>query len=205
MTFTLNQAIEHLYSSVLRRDEALPPMERTIIFDDATIEKPWGWILFYNNEKYYRTRNASDAHVGAGPLFFNRHNGEVRKFGSGCNLDAEIYDYEMELEACGSYWCLSLSNGQSRQETILKIKQLLRVETATARNMIPSLPHPLFTGIRRHLDWMKRQFDNAELLSHISLEPEHPNCKHFEIPRRFEHVSNISAYHAYHDDWRPDW
>ncbi len=61
---TLEQAIERVYSEVLHRDSADPPEQRTIIFDDLTIEKHWGWIFFFNNEKYYQTRNPADAQSG---------------------------------------------------------------------------------------------------------------------------------------------
>ncbi|MCD0460587.1 YrhB family protein [Roseiconus lacunae] len=205
MSFTLEQAIEHLYSSVLHRDETAPLEERTIIFDDGTITKKWGWVFFYNNEKYYRTRDPSDAHVGAGPLFFNRDTGEIRQHGSGCNMDAEIYDYEMEIEADGKTWCLWLSGEQDRIGTILKLKSLLRIDTPSAQRLVGSLPTAIFHGIRRHLDWMRRQFDSQGIVSYITLETEPPECHEFAVPARYEHMSNVYAHHAFHDRWEPDW
>lgn len=205
MSFTLEQAIEHLYANVLHRDENAPIDKRTIIFDDGTITKEWGWVFFYNNEKFYRTRDPSDAHVGAGPLFFNRTTGETRQFGSGCNMYAEIYDYEMEIQADGKTWCLWLADNQDRMKTILNLKSLLRIDTRTAQQLVSQLPIAVFRGIHRHLDWMKNQFDKQNITAYISLETNVPDCREFRIPSRFEHMSNIFAHHAYHDRWEPDW
>ena len=205
MGFTLEQAIEHLYANVLHRDETAPLEKRTIIFDDGTIAKKWGWVFFYNNEKYYRTRDSRDAHVGAGPLFFNRQTGEVRQHGSGCNMDAEIYDYEMEMEAAGKTWCLWLSDEQDRMETILNLKSLLRIDTPSARQFVGDLPTTIFHGIRRHLDWMQTQFEKQDILSYITLESEIPDCREFAVPKRYENIGNIFAHHAFHDRWEPDW
>lgn len=204
MSFTLEQAIEHLYSNVLHRDENAPIEERTIIFDDGTIIKEWGWVFFYNNEKYYHTRDPRDAHIGAGPLFFNRTTGEIRQFGSGCNINIEIYDYEMEIEADGKTWCLWLADSQDRKKTILKLKSLLKIDTRTAQDLVSKLPIAIFYGIRRHLDWMKDQFQKHHIVAYITLETDIPDCSKFSIPSRFEHMGNVVAHHAYHNRWEPD-
>lgn len=205
MSLSLEEAVQHVYANVLHRDETAPLEQRTIIFDDATIEKHWGWVFFFNNEKYYRTRNPSDAHIGAGPLFLNRQTCEIRRFGSGGCLADEVFDYEMELEAAGRHWCLRLAEDQDRRTAILKLKALLKIDLESARNLVPRLPSTLFTGIRRHLDWMKVQLEEVEVASYIVVQRHWPDCIAFRLPSRFERVSNIRAHHAFHDEWRPDW
>lgn len=198
MTYTLEQAVQHIYASFLHRDETDPPERRTIIFDDGTIEKPWGWIFFYNNEKYYRTRIPADAHVGAGPLFFNRDTGDIRPHGSGCNMEHEIYDYEMELASVGKSWSLWLTDAQERAETILRIKQLFKLSTEQAREFVPSLPAPFFHGVRRHLDWMASKCDAQKIQTEIKLCDEAPECLEFTLP---DHMINPTAAQAFHRDW----
>ena len=193
--FSRDQAIQILYGSVLYRDENAPLEQRMIIFDDLTIEKPWGWIFFFNNEKYYRTRNYLDAVVGPGPVFFNRHTGEIRRFGSSCSLNDEIYDYEMEILASGKFWCLWLTGDQDRKDAILKIKKLLKLTTKRARDFVPCLPTPLFHGMRRHLDWITEECDAIELHTEIRLEDNLPACMAFEFP---EHMISPTAAEAFH-------
>lgn len=197
MTFTLEEAIRNVYTSILDRDESAPLEQRTIIFGDATIEKSWGWIFFYNNERYYRTRDPSDAHVGGGPLFFNRETGDVRSFDSGCNLEDEIYDYEMELASLDRYWSLWITDSQERSSTILKVKHLLKLSTEHARDFVPTLPTPFFRGARRHLDWMASKCDALGIQTEIRLENEAPECLEFALP---EHMIEPSAAQAFHCD-----
>ena len=170
-----------------------------------TITRDWGWVFIYNNGKYYRTRHPNDAWIGQGPLFFNRTTGEIREFGSGCNFKDEIYDYEMELKADGDTWCLWLSNENNRQEAILRLRSLLRVEISSAQKMVKCLPVELFHGIRRHLDWMQDQLSHQGIQSFILLQSDRPNCQEFKIPHRFEGMCNVRAHHAFHDRWQPDW
>ena len=195
MTHTLDQAIQHIYASFLHRDEADPPEQRTIIFDDLTIEKPWGWIFIYNNEKFYQTRDFMDAHVGAGPLFYNRVTGEIRPHGSGCNMEHAIYDYEMELASVGKFWSLWLTNAQDRAKTILRIKQLFKLSTKCARELVPVLPAPLFHGVRRHLDWLADKCDTLEIQTEIKLDSSAPDCLEFILA---DHMVNPTAAQAFH-------
>ena len=198
MSFTLQQAIQYVHETVLKRKASDPPEKRPIVFDDATIEKPWGWIFFYNNERYYRTRDPFDAHVGAGPLFFNSSTGDIRSFGSGCNVNQEIYDYEMDLASVGKYWTLWLTDDQERTAVILKIKQLFNLTTARARDYVPVLPLPFFYGIRRNMDWLSCRCHEIDVKTDIKLESSQPTCREFVLPND---VVNPTASEAFHRQW----
>ena len=153
MDYSILDAKALIYDTVLASEDGAPPERAAVILDDLTVERPWGWVFFYNNTIYARTRKTRDAWIGPGPIFFNRSTAEIRRFGSGGNLTHEIYDYEMELAANGGCWCIWLTSGQPRAETIVKLKTALGITTAEARKLVPRLPHCLFSGIRRELDW----------------------------------------------------
>ena len=112
MSHSLNDAKTVIYATILHRVGGTAAEDTPVILDEYTIEKPWGWIFFYNNERYHQTGNFECQWVGQGPIFFNRESGEIRCFGSGVALNQEIDDYEMELVAKNAAWCLWLSADQ---------------------------------------------------------------------------------------------
>jgi hypothetical protein len=199
MSYSLEEAKFVIYDTVLHRRVGTALEDTPVIFDEDTIEKPWGWIFFYNNERYRQTGDFPCQWVGQGPIFFNRDNGEVRVFGSGCKLDDELYDYEMELAAKNGSWCLWLTADQERKTTIVKLKSAFSLTTSDAMRMVPKLPHCLFSGVRRHLDWVARQLTEHNIATDVTLE-ESPDVAQsiFTLP---EGMINPSLAQAYHKRW----
>jgi hypothetical protein len=68
-----------------------------VVIDEHTLEKGWGWVFFYNSERYLRTRELRYALVGNAPYIVNRHTGEVRVTGTAHPIDYYIAEYEAEL------------------------------------------------------------------------------------------------------------
>lgn len=199
MPHTLADAKAVIYDTILHRRAGTAPEETPVIFDECTIEKPWGWVFFYNNERYFRTRDHRWIWVGPGPIFFHRESGEIREFGSGANLEEEIYDYEMELAAHDRSWCLWLTADQDRMKAIVNLKAALAIATQQAQAMVPALPHCLFAGIRRHLDWVAQRFADRGVTTEITLERAADVAQSvFTFP---EQMINPSLAQAYHQRW----
>ena len=70
---------------------------RGVILHKQTIEKPYGWIFFYQDRDYLRSRDPSIALRNNGPLIFNRHTGEYHVTGTPLPLDAYVAAYENTL------------------------------------------------------------------------------------------------------------
>ena len=68
-----------------------------VIVDESTIEKEWGWIFFYNSERYLTTGEISHALAGNAPYIVNRHTGEMRSTGTAYPIEHYIAEYEREL------------------------------------------------------------------------------------------------------------
>lgn len=199
MTFSVQDAKSIIYDTVLSRKSGTPAVDTPVIFDCATIEKTWGWVFYYNNEHYHQTRDIRRQWVGPGPIFFNRYTGDIREFGSGCDLDHELYDYEMELSAANGSWCLWLSVDQDRTATILKLKNGFAINTSQAKQMVPALPHCLFAGKRRHLDWVAGHLNDHGVKTDIKLEQSATLAQQaFVLP---EHMINPSLAQAFHQSW----
>lgn len=199
MSYSLQDAKTEIYDSVLHRQTGKAPEDTPVLLDEFTIEKPWGWIFFYNNERYRQTGELRWEWVGPGPIFFNCNTGEIRQFGSGCNLDDELYDYEMELAAKDRAWCLWLTAEQERKQLILKLKNAFAITTQDAVTMVPALPHCLFFGLRRHLDWVARHLSDQGVATRIELETApHTAQFGFTLP---DQMINLSLAQAYHKRW----
>ena len=92
-------------SSALRKSEALELVSKKLeeksceavqyaVVEGSTIEKPWGWIFFYQSKKYLETGLFMHRLAGNGPVFVNKETGEMDFFGSVPSLDVLLTDYE---------------------------------------------------------------------------------------------------------------
>jgi hypothetical protein len=193
---SLADAERMLYATVLRCDANAPPERRPAILMEYTQERPWGWVFFYNNERYRQTRDIRDQWVGSGPIFFNRETGEIRQFGSGCNLADELYDYEMELAARGGQWCLWLAANQDRAQVVVRLKALLALTMQQAAALVRALPISFFSGTRRHLDWLAKHCQDRGIACEVRLEHRSASVQQsFVLPAWMVEPSPAQAYH----------
>jgi Immunity protein 35 len=68
-----------------------------VVVDDATIERDWGWVFFYNTARYVETGDRMHMLFGNAPFIVNRHTGEVRGTGTARSIEHYIKKYEREL------------------------------------------------------------------------------------------------------------
>ena len=68
-----------------------------VVADEGTIEKPYGWVFFYNSKKYLETRVISYALAGNGPVIVNKHDATVEFFGTFKSPNEFIAEYESKL------------------------------------------------------------------------------------------------------------
>jgi hypothetical protein len=55
------------------------PEEPFVIVDSHTIEKPYGWVFFYNSKKFAETSIFSYTLAGNGPVIFSKYDGTEPK------------------------------------------------------------------------------------------------------------------------------
>lgn len=58
------------------------PAAPFVVVEKNTIEKPFGWIFFYNSERFIETGESRYRLAGNDPVIVNKHNGSVEFFGS---------------------------------------------------------------------------------------------------------------------------
>jgi hypothetical protein len=69
------------------------------ILDEHTIDRPYGWVFFYQSKRFIETRNPLDGFVGNAPIIINRFTGELRVTGTAHPVDHYIAEYETTLSA----------------------------------------------------------------------------------------------------------
>ena len=72
----------------------LPDDDEIIILDDATIEKPWGWIFFYTSRKFHETSDLRYAVAGNAPIIVERESGRLIVTGTAHTIQHYIENYE---------------------------------------------------------------------------------------------------------------
>jgi Immunity protein 35 len=77
--------------------EISPPDDPVAIVDAHTIEKPFGWVFFYNSKRFFETGNFLYLLFGNGPVIVNRYTGSVEFFGTGWPELEIVDEYERTL------------------------------------------------------------------------------------------------------------
>lgn len=67
---------------------------RRVILDDETIAKPYGWVFFYNSERYLETQNVLDGLCGNGPVVFEAATSMITWLGTALPAEDEIRVFE---------------------------------------------------------------------------------------------------------------
>ena len=68
-----------------------------VVLDDQTVERPYGWVFFYQSRAYLKTRQPTLALRGNAPVIFNRISGEYHVTGTAEPLEHYIAEYESTL------------------------------------------------------------------------------------------------------------
>ncbi len=64
------------------------------VISDVTIEKPYGWIVFYNSRAYLETGHPLEALGGNGPIVVMRADGQVHTLGTARAPSVSIAEFE---------------------------------------------------------------------------------------------------------------
>ncbi|MGK4003473.1 YrhB domain-containing protein [Sorangium sp. So ce1036] len=72
-----------------------------VILDEKTIEKPYGWVIFYNSRRYVETGELIHSLIGGGPVVVLSETGEVFELGSARPGAVEVEVFERERGLLG--------------------------------------------------------------------------------------------------------
>lgn len=70
---------------------------RDIVVESLTIDKPYGWVFFYQSRAFLESGDRMQMLLGNAPLIFDRINGEIRVTGTAYPIEHYIAEYEATL------------------------------------------------------------------------------------------------------------
>jgi len=76
------------------RYDELPPDDEVVIMDDATIERPWGWVFFHTSQKWLQTKDVRYAVAGNAPIIVECDTGRLIETGTLMPAEYYISNYE---------------------------------------------------------------------------------------------------------------
>lgn len=93
--------------------------DNVVILENETVEKPYGWIFFYQHRNWIETRRVRDGFIGNGPILVDKRASKFVKFGSSGSVD---------------YWCGLYESGQTREDSDGVVHLLFREDLARRTN-----------------------------------------------------------------------
>lgn len=76
-----------------------PGIEEMILYDNATIERPFGWVFFYNSKLFIESGDIGDDAVGNAPIIVDRRDGSIHVTGTAGPLERYLDRYEKSRSA----------------------------------------------------------------------------------------------------------
>jgi hypothetical protein len=85
----LRLVVEHL-----GRPDWLPSEDDWVVVEEATIEKPWGWVFFHTSKLWRETGKIQYAVAGNAPLLVEREGGRIIATGTAHPVEHYVANYE---------------------------------------------------------------------------------------------------------------
>ena len=97
MTLTREQARALVEAKLKSASPSLPDNDTLVICDEATIERKFGWVFFYDAKRHRETGDFKFAVAGNAPYIVNRFDGSVVPTGTAYRAEHYIAEYERRL------------------------------------------------------------------------------------------------------------
>ena len=65
-----------------------------VLQEEKTLERPFGWVFFYEAKRFLETRNVMDRLIGNSPLIVDRNDGAVHVTGTRRPIEFYLDAYE---------------------------------------------------------------------------------------------------------------
>ena len=85
--------VERIQETLTRYDDIEP-----VVLDSETIERDWGWVIFYQDKRYLENGDVSLCLAGNSPYIVNRKTKGISAVGTAQPIEAYIREYERQLD-----------------------------------------------------------------------------------------------------------
>jgi hypothetical protein len=86
--------LEEARQLVRRELDGMSIGDDLVILDDLTMERPWGWVFFYDLRSYAESVGDMDTLAGNAPYLVKKHTGELFVTGTAEEIEHYIERYE---------------------------------------------------------------------------------------------------------------
>jgi hypothetical protein len=93
----IEQAKAKVVEELEKISQCCPHSTQFVLMEDSTIEKPWGWVFFYQNKQFVDTKTMVQQIAANAPFIVNRRTGKVTKTGTAYDLTQYLQVYEAML------------------------------------------------------------------------------------------------------------
>ncbi len=69
-----------------------------VVVDSETIERDWGWVIFYQDKRYSEIGDTSFCLAGNSPFIVNRKTYEIYATGTAQPIETYLKEYEDKLD-----------------------------------------------------------------------------------------------------------
>ena len=94
----INQAKSKVEEELGKITDTCPHGTEFVVIDDSTIEKPWGWVFFYQNKQFVGGDNIAQQIAANAPFIVNKFTGKLTKTGTAYDLTQYLQVYEAMLD-----------------------------------------------------------------------------------------------------------
>ena len=91
------QAKSKVIGELAKISDCCPHGTEFILIEENTIEKPWGWVFFYQNKTFVNIKTMTEEIAGNAPFIVNRSTGKLTKTGTAYQLAQYLTAYEAML------------------------------------------------------------------------------------------------------------
>jgi hypothetical protein len=85
---------QHLVEDELERIKSNQDSVDYVVLEDETIEKPWGWVFFYQSKAYVEYGDDIEMLAGNAPIIVNRYTGELVHTGTAYDIEHYLQEYD---------------------------------------------------------------------------------------------------------------
>ena len=104
MPATKQQAIrltEELMTATLN-EESLLECGPIVVIDEYTIVKPYGWVFFFNTQKYVKTKDRRCCLIGSGVAIFKSSDSSLTLLPTHLETDIAVKNFEDSILGAGN-------------------------------------------------------------------------------------------------------
>lgn len=75
--------------------------DRVVVLDSATVRKQYGWVFFYQSQRYVKSGNPSDMLAGNGPIVVLEADASIHELGTAYPFEMELRLFEERMKSPG--------------------------------------------------------------------------------------------------------